>query len=1526
MKFKKLFLILITFITASFYFSSCFNTVNDSAYPLTIPEPAPSTKYATLQGRISFEGAMPSELLTSTGTGSQRTAMPEIESTWVYVLQASATGQPAQAPVTVPVSSPTYFYPDLPTSQTGILWTVTVRLKKSATANDDTAIMIDECAINLTDDSAVYIHDFFVRPVSGTGTEGSLFLTMTVPESVTNITVDPNNLGIVISTPATPNPPTGTPKTVNITGNLPAGSHSVRFYFYNSIGLLLYSNRQSINVFHGCETNIWVNNGGNGNSDPINSGSYTVTDTMISNFQLDTFYIGSSVLTSNSGTLADGYTGSPAAPLSNLADAVKIIKNRNNSSGTYTLLVRGSVTGNQVLGDSSNTSDCYIEGKAASITIMGARGLSNGLPQDQLNAGNSGTTLTINTSVPVKIENLLITGGNNTNGNGGGIAITGGSVELSNGTVVNGNTAKKGGGVYLTSGNLYLNGTAVVGKPGTVSALPSYNESTSTWTYGNMATETGGGIGIGAGTLWLGYSPATTPGEDPTDVTTTGGVIYNLVVRTGATQGGGIDNSTGTIKIAHGFVSYNYACGTGNGQNDVGSGGGISTTKNLTLQGNAEISHNESSYGGAVYIGSGGNFTMSGGTITSNASKKQHEQWGDGGGVAIGGGGNFTMSGGTISSNTAGRYGGAVFHNGTKFEFSGGTNCTASIPKGNLDTNNIHLHTATQTVIMSGSTSHTGTGEMALTSKVAARGLTVLTGDGVADYYSKFKLTGAYGMGIKNTGKIDLDVIVTDIYINQSAAAANSFEPSANTKNDSTWNNSTYAFNASADSSQAKPFKKMDAALKFITYQASEQDYTIHIVGTYTVNSTDTQNVIANNTSTDNPIKLVKTATQSNPTVTAKSITITGTSDASKIVGGITPGGFDYRCLSIRTEVPVIITNLSIEGGANESNSGAGGINIDEETNPGVSDVTLSTGTKIYGNNGKYTGAITNYGTLKIAGASIYNNRATDTSIGRAGAISNIGGTLYIYDNATIIGESGKTEAAKNETNKYSNYGKYGGAIFNTKFEKSGVTYYGTIYIGKDPENNLSEPKIEYNYSSSYGGGIYNSPGCTIEFYGGSISHNTAATYGGGIYNAGILSLTNLATPNPGQSNKSKTIKVNNAPSGGAIYEYGENASLTFMPTSSSYANINIPCDDSDESTDEHSGKNTIYLGQKSGTDPCQIILDGAPLYSLTEMRIDTNFSTYKGKVLIKTSDNYTPSIGPSYDYQRSILPKFKFKQPSGITYPYYYSSEKLTTTPQICQSKIGQATVRSNVTVAAVGDIVMKDGSIIQYEDSLDLGSKKNEAIAIIFYNGTELSSDSSRRVLGMTCYLDGIDTMKWSEGNPEGNLPGLAATVNGTTFTSVQNNGNHIDGRANYPYANGQITGTTAMTYCLNYYQKDSNLTGDYQSGWYLPSISELYKIYENITTIDTVFKGPFGRQHGIMYHTFIGGAGPIRTNAGSARNVPFWSSNTEAYVSGDLKIWSVYLGDVKSGDTRITAHEYNYTGNSNDTGLVMPIRQFN
>ena len=1424
--------------------------VNTGASGFTGPS---QVKYATLQGSISFGGAVPSQLLAVINNeNSGRTAMPQASSNWYYVLYATATGKTSPTPTVYPVSSTSYSITGLETSAEGVAWTVTVRVLEaasaeaakniSATTAEASAILSAYCQISLTDDNSVYVHDFIVKPVKGSGKNGTLNLTMTVPESVTNVTVDSYTSDITINTPATPNPPTGASKTVTITGTLASNSYSIRFNFYGTNNLLLYSNRQTINVFNNCETNTWVNNGGTGNSDPISSGNYTVTDTMITNFQSNIFYVGATIFTDNlvkkTGTRAEGYTGTPVKPFTTIADAVSVIKDRNNSTADYTILITGSVLGTQVVGDSSTSSNYYIDGKAASIRIVGARGLLNNVPQDELNLSDNatGTILSVKTSVPVTIENLKITGGKQQNDRGGGIYInSGATVKLGNGALITGNVAQFGAGVY-NAGSLFMYGSARVGDTTTTTVTAESIDSAANHAPSSGPTNVRGGGVYNTGTVYLGYDGFTT--DDPPQkhqCTLEGGITRNYPC--------GLYNIGGTVYFDSGDISYNYG-----------------------------------EEGGGVYLTNSAKLIMTGGSITNNMAKEY------GGGVQISGGGEFDFQKGTFTSNTLdatnGKKGGAICNYSGTFKLGKETSIASTAVKNN----DIGLVYSQKITVDNTLDQESFTLDLAN----KARGTQVLTGSKVADVYSKFGLRDVYGMGLNNEGKIDLAVIVTDIYINQSAAEANSFEPgSSYTKNDSTWNNATYAFNASADSSQTKPFKKMDTALKFITYQASAQNYTIHIVGTYTVNSTDTQNIIANNTYTDNPIRLVKTATQTNPTVTATKITIAGVVDVDnppKIVGG-TFDGYSYSCVKIQTEVPVVFTNISIEGGRiTTGTSGAGGINIDSSSAPRVSDVTLSTGTTVYNNRGFSIGAIQNYGTLKIDGATIKNNTHSSGLSGKGGAIYNAGGILYIYNNNTMIGQTEYSEPAKDEANKYSNYAiTAGGAIYNENNVYNGITYKGTIYIGKDADGNYSNPKISYNYARN-GGAIYNSTDSEINFCQGEIVFNGTSSSdgkGGGIYNEGKLIISDT-------SGKTKKIDRNSAVKGGAIYDYGSSAELK-IGTSGNNGEIYM----SWQKTGNYR-YNNIYLDTKSGTDPCRITLTTDLTNMSYNLRIDTDISSYTGKQIIEASGSVVLANSTKY---------FKCVQPNpDPDLPYLVNTD----------GKIAQLTARASVNDAEVGDIILDNGKIIPYSADLDLDFKRNDAIAIIFCVDTSCSNDSNKRILGFSLDNIGQVSRQWIyrdkntwHGNTSQPFAAIRVRQSGNTFAPFSNaaNNGYKDGSSNYTYANSGVWNTAsyglrALDACNS--PTDPVLTGTaYTTGWYLPTVTELKKIYDNKTTLlSSVVKV---RSFSSTYSF------PVDNN--------YWTSNSGDYADNGLYFWSMNMSNGT------------FTQDMHDKGNVfIPIRQFN
>ena len=320
--------------------------------------------------------------------------------------------------------------------------------------------------------------------------------------------------------------------------------------------------------------------------------------------------------------------GTAANPMGSIGEALTLI---DNASVDYTIKVTGKLTGNQGLGDTLNT-------RAKSITICGLTGNT----ADSLYGNNSGTVLTINTTVPVTVKNLRITGGN----------------------------AEKGGGISMASGtNVTLESGALIG--GTAGTATASGESACA----NYAQQGGGGVYCeGTLTLKNGSSVIYNYCGDGGDGNTGGGICCNggsLTIESGAkvnlNGGGGVTltncsafSMTGG-EVCNNYNSYNgggfYISGTcpevmtisggeisGNSVGSSGGSGGIYYTagKTLAISGNTVISCNHSVYeGGGIRISSGV-LDLSGGTISGNYSEIDNRI---GGGIAAIVGGRIQISG-----------------------------------------------------------------------------------------------------------------------------------------------------------------------------------------------------------------------------------------------------------------------------------------------------------------------------------------------------------------------------------------------------------------------------------------------------------------------------------------------------------------------------------------------------------------------------------------------------------------------------------------------------------------------------------------------------------------------------------------------------------------------------------------------------------------------------------------------------------------------------------------------------------------
>lgn len=749
----------------------------------------------------------------------------------------------------------------------------------------------------------------------------------------------------------------------------------------------------------------------------------------------------------------------------------------------------------------------------SAVTIAGYKAGSDTPSSAKIDAGGTtgaGSALTVNKSgLTVTITDLTITGGTGTSVSstlyGGGIYINAGNVQLTNGAVVNGNSAAVGGGVYLNAGNLYINGSAVVGKPGVTECAQNVSGK-----YGNKADTSGGGIGVQNGTLWLGYTPPAGSSTTPAEAATSGGVLYNLVCSGGERHGGGIDNNSGTLNIAHGYVSYNYACSTGTGDNDVGCGGGISTAYVMKLSGDAEISHNKSANGGGVYItrdSTNGSFTMEGGKVTLNESEAQHEQYGYGGGVAIGASGSFTLAGGEVSSNEAAVDGGAVWHNGAGFEIKG---TATKIPAGTNDSNNIAVFDHTKLIKVTGATSH-GDGEIAVTPGAWKRGTQIFTNDSTSTYFSKFKLTDpewsivAYNEGSITTGRIDADIYVASSLTTGHNRATGISAPSST--------------ESERRGTMARPYSSISEAVN--ACWAADRDFTIHLSG---IIEGSAQSIPAADTTAG--------------TALAKSITLEGVQGNTKdiINRKLLTATDSGTALTINTATPVTIKKIKITGGYNKNASG-GGI----RANVAGASLTLGEGAFVTANNISSSTTTDSGAGVYIEGTSespatlIMESDATisgnDSGQGKGGGVGLTYATLCMTGNA-LIGDKDATSAATGDAGKHSNSAQGGGGVYvgtGSKLRLGYATPTATTGTSLDAAYG-----IRYNYVYNAGGGVLVASGSSVEIASGSIYANgtianAAYKNGGGIY----LNETATLTMTGG------TIAKNKAYDGGGIYTEG---------------------------------------------------------------------------------------------------------------------------------------------------------------------------------------------------------------------------------------------------------------------------------------------------------------------------------------------------------------------------------------------------
>ena len=199
------------------------------------------------------------------------------------------------------------------------------------------------------------------------------------------------------------------------------------------------------------------------------------------------------------------------------------------------------------------------------------------------------------------------------------------------------------------------------------------------------------------------------------------------------------------------------------------------------------------------------------------------------------------------------------------------------------------------------------------------------------------------------------------------------------------------------------------------------------------------------------------------------------------------------------------------------------------------------------------------------------------------------------------------------------------------------------------------------------------------------------------------------------------------------------------------------------------------------------------------------------------------------------------------------------------------------------VGDFVLKDGTIL----SKDKTPEKDTVAAVIVRADT-----LTKPALGVGIVHNNQSGFKWCKKS--------AAGYN-TNITALQGDktSDYMDGRDGWDKLKAACSDAEsnpekypAWNYSLTY-AKNNGLTGDLATGWYLPTVAELYTIYQNKTVVDESLAKAGGSTFGTSY---------------------YWSCCQNPYNSYDARVLRFDYGGVGYG--------LKYYGND----CVCSVRAFN
>ena len=223
-------------------------------------------------------------------------------------------------------------------------------------------------------------------------------------------------------------------------------------------------------------------------------------------------------------------------------------------------------------------------------------------------------------------------------------------------------------------------------------------------------------------------------------------------------------------------------------------------------------------------------------------------------------------------------------------------------------------------------------------------------------------------------------------------------------------------------------------------------------------------------------------------------------------------------------------------------------------------------------------------------------------------------------------------------------------------------------------------------------------------------------------------------------------------------------------------------------------------------------------------------------------------------------------------TYTYATKTASYTLTVTQAVTYIG---TKAPTEAKAVGDIVFSDGSATPYSTDLTLsGAQKEAAVAVIYYAGSA-EDVLGAKTLGVGLKNTGADnTLAWSM-NADTDITAIQCKPSGEEAATAKFTGD-TDGSDNWQalcdkVSDEDTSGNYPAWEWVNAYATTAKLTGDYASGWYLPTVAELSMLYRAKDTVNSALEKAGGME---------------------IADAVYWSSSQVA--SSDYAAWNVWFAD--------------------------------